>query len=217
MALPMFGMLDDLKDHIGPSSLHGGGNYDLFLMHMASFGLFHAVEDGGINVVTVQTTPPTPFLNAAVDNAHLVRLPNQLSPPRTEELRTSFAARVKNQALNRFLQLYMAIMNHILRLTFLEHGLVLEPGGVIELMQSVPNSIVLGGPPLSVPMPLTAGTHVLGFLAHPERAGGPSLRSTTPLGAWLDAASGPVIYISLGTKYEVRAALERELVLSRWD
>ena len=74
---------------------------------MASFGLLHAVKDVGIDLVTVQTTPPTPFLNAAVGDAHLVRLPNQLAPPRTEELRTSFAARVKNQALNRFLQLYM--------------------------------------------------------------------------------------------------------------
>ena len=91
----------------------------------------------------------------------------------------------------------------MIRPTFLEHGLVLEPGGLLALLKSVPNSIVLGGPPLSVPMPLPAGTHMLGLLARPERAGGASGLSTTPLGAWLDAASGPVIYISLGTKYEV--------------
>ena len=221
LALPMFSMLDDLKvHHLQPSSPRGGGYYDLFVIHMASFGLLHAVEDAGIDLVTAQTMPPTPSLNAAVGDAHLMRLPNQLAPPRTEELRTSFAARVKNQALNRFLQLYMvstygsggrhagltrrkAVVDHMIRPTFLEHGLVLEPGGLLELLKSVPNSIVLGGPPLSVPMPLPAGTHMLGLLARPEQAGGPSGLSTTPLGAWLDAASGPVIYISLGTKYEV--------------
>ena len=108
LALPMFSMLDDLKvHHLQPSSPRGGGYYDLFVIHMASFGLLHAVEDAGIDLVTAQTMPPTPSLNAAVGDAHLMRLPNQLAPPRTEELRTSFAARVKNQALNRFLQLYM--------------------------------------------------------------------------------------------------------------
>ena len=73
--------------------------------------------------------------------------------------------------------------------------------GLLQMITSAPSLMLLGGPPLSHNVELKENIHVLGVIDRPQ----PDVIPAGMLG-WLDAArdaGAPVVYVSMGTKYEL--------------
>ena len=191
--VPMFSMHDEL----GPWLARAG--VDAVLLHAASFGSVPVVAASGIPWVSYFSVPPLPlFLEH--DNDRVCRYPNYMKPPPVTELKQSLVARVKNHMVCRFLQTYMVFADREMRALFDARGMSMGDG-LLQMITSAPSLMLLGGPPLSHNVELKENIHVLGVIDRPQ----PDVIPAGMLG-WLDAArdaGAPVVYVSMGTKYEL--------------
>lgn len=203
MEKPLFSMYQELVEWLKQPGI------DAILLHVASFGYVPLAEASGIPVVGYLSIPATPLI-LVHDKDEVCRYPNMLAPPRVDELKSSLIARVSNHMQCRFLQGYMKIADHEFEALFSKKGLTIPRGSLLEMMSGVPNSIIFGGPPLGPKIPLSPGMHLVGSVEK-------SKPSPIPSGmlSWLDAAKdagAPIMYISLGTKYELTETTCTELV-----
>ena len=202
MEAPFFSMTDHLVKWLQTVDL------DAIVLHVASFGNAHVVRDSGIPFVSYFSVPPLPMF-LVHDKDKVCRYPNMLYPPALAKLKTSLVARVKNHMMCRFLQGYMLIANHELNAIFQARGVNLN-GTFLESLTDTPQLMLLGGPPLSLNVKLPPQTHVLGIVnKHVPRP------IPAELLGWLDAASeanARVVYISMGTKYELHQRTCAKLV-----
>lgn len=199
---PLFSMNEELVEWIGQPGI------DAILFHAASFGCKPIVEASGIPWISFLSIPVTPFF-LVQDTDEACRYPNYMKPPPVGELKSSLMARVKNHMICRFLQGYMIFANHEIGALFENKGLKYSGDFMGELMDA-PQMMLLGGPPLSVKVELGDQMHVLGTVDKPKPHPIPS-----DMLEWLDAASAdgaPVMYVSMGTKYELHEATCTQLV-----
>ena len=199
---PVFSMHDGLVAWIKTAGV------DAVLLHAASLGSRPVVEASGIPWVSYVSFPPLPPL-FEYDKDKVCRYPNLMSPPSVAELKESWMTRVKNHMACRFLQGYLFVMDHEIRALFTARGL--DYPGIVEMLTGGPQVLVLGGPPLSINIQLRPNTHVLGAIDRPK----PPRSIPADMLAWLEAArdaAAPVVYISMGTKYELHEATCTTLV-----
>ena len=202
MEAPFFSMTDHLVKWVQTAHL------DAVVVHVASFGNAHVIRDSGIPYVSYFSIPPLPLF-LVHDKDKICRYPNYMQPPALAELKTSLIARVKNHMICSFLQGYMLIANHELNAIFKARGVDLN-GSFLEAMTDTPQLMLLGGPPLSLNVKLQPHMHVLGIINKPVPHPIPAV-----LLSWLDAASkagARVVYISMGTKYELHQRTCAKLV-----
>ena len=202
--LPLFSM----HDALGPWLARAG--VDAALLHVASLGSAPVVAASGTPWVSYLSVPPLPlFLER--DRDRVCRYPNYVNPPRVAVLKASLAARVRNHMACRLVQGYMVFADHELRALFEARGLAME-NGLLQMISDAPALLLLGGPPLSLNVKLGSHVHVLGVVDRSRPRPLPA-----DLLAWLDAArdaGAPVVYVSMGTKYELHADTCARLVAS---
>eukprot|EP00927_Polykrikos_kofoidii_P050627 TRINITY_DN4451_c0_g1_i1.p1 TRINITY_DN4451_c0_g1~~TRINITY_DN4451_c0_g1_i1.p1 ORF type:complete len:544 (-),score=84.30 TRINITY_DN4451_c0_g1_i1:139-1770(-) len=191
LGAPLLSMHDELVEWIKQPGI------DAVLLHLASLAAYPVVEASGIPFVDFLSIPP--MAAGFVHDADVqCRYPNMIQPPRVQDLKSSLIVRVSNHMHCRFLQAYMVFVDHEFRAIFRTKGLPWP--GFVKMMTQVPHGIVLGGPPLSLKLPLPPGMHLVGTVEKSK----PSPIPVDILG-WLDAAKHAgerVMYVSLGTKYE---------------
>ena len=187
---PFFSVLDDFVTLIQHNS------FDAAFSSAISIGCNAALKRSDIPWVAFMSVPPFPELVLS-DSEEVCKYPNMLNPRSVPDLRTSLVLRVRNRIECMMLQAYIkfgfSVMNSVLR----DRGY--EPAeDYTKILLGAPTNIMLGGPPLTLPIKLPSGSHVVGTV---ERQKPRSL--PTELGRWLDdAGTSPVIYVSMGTKYE---------------
>jgi len=200
--VPIFSMHDEL----GPWLKTGG--IDAVLLHAASLGSTPVVATSGIPWVSFFSLPPLPLFMEH-DKDRVCRYPNYLKPPSVAKLKESLMARVKNHMTCRFLQGYLFVADREFRALFNARGLSIE--GTLQMMTSTPPLLMLlGGPPLSLNMKLGSHIHVLGVVDRPKPHPIP-----VDMLNWLEAArdaGAPVMYVSMGTKYELHESTCTKLV-----
>ena len=96
--------------------------------------------------------------------------------------------------LQSYINFGFSVMNSVLQ----DRGF--EPASdYSQILLGARTNIMLGGPPLTLPLKLPSSIHVVGTIDRPKPRALP-----TELGRWLDdAGAAPVIYVSMGTKYEL--------------
>lgn len=202
---PMFGMYDEFVKYIQENR----NNFDVIFSSMASFAMNYALVTYRIGIPTVAylSTQPSPVY-VSDDPEHNNKYPNMMNPPSISSLKEYFGVRVKNLMVNQFLQAYTVFALHEMKAVMVARNIVMEspiesfaqllfPFGKAQV------TVALGGPPLLVPFKYDMpNLHVVGIVGNSEaKAFEPALL------AWLDSAKdlgAPVIYVSMGTKYELK-------------
>ena len=200
---PLFSMHDELVQWLNTTKV------DAILMHTASFGSKPAVSDSGVPWISYFSVPPLPLF-LVHDRDKVCRYPNYLRPPSVAQLKASLATRVKNHMICRFLQLYMFFADNEFKALFEARGLDMGANTFMQSLIDAPGIMLLGGPPLSLNVALPSNVHVLGMIQrHASR------EIPADMLSWLDAAAeaeAPVVYISMGTKYELHEGTCTQLV-----
>ena len=150
---------------------------------------------------------PSPELVLS-DAEQICKYPNMLNPRSVPDLQASLLNRVANRVECMMLQAYikfgLSVMNSVLAARGYEPA-----DDYTKILLGARTNVLLGGPPLSLPVKLPSGSHVVGTI---ERTKPRSL--PTEMGRWLDeAGSSPVIYVSMGTKYEFSNSSGTNLVV----
>lgn len=213
---PIFSMHADLVDWF----FDPGNTVDVVLLHLASLGSKPVALASGAPVVGYLSTPPYPaFLPMDPDRECLY--PTMLDSPPLDKLKTSFLVRVKNQMLCRFIHGYTYVASREMAALFsskhrnasIDDAIVAAGDGMRRhgfghfMSDDVPDVMLLGGPPLSHNVPLDEDRfHVLGIVDSPKPREVPH-----DLRGWLDARPA-VLYVSMGTKYEIQESTCKTLV-----
>lgn len=111
-------------------------------------------------------------------------------------------ARVKNYMECQFAEFYMSFIGREIQVIVESRGLRISDT-IYSMINEAPQAMFAGGPPLSLPVKLPPKMHVLGTISKPGFR-----QSVIPseMLIWLDAASraeAQVLYVSMGTKYEL--------------
>ena len=145
--------------------------------------------------VSFLSVPPYPELVLS-DSEEICKYPNMVNPRSMEELRGSLLKRVQNRVECMMLQAYMQFGLSVVNSVLQDRGFP-PLADQTEFLLGAKTNIMLGGHPITLPIKLPTGLHVVG-----------TVERTTPrqlpaeLERWLDHAAGPVVYVSMGTKYE---------------
>lgn len=190
----MLGMLDDFTSYVEVEKP------DVVLSQTVSFGIIGKLLStaGAPPVVSVVTGLPAPaWVIGPMDV--VCRYPNIQAPDTLDDLRGSLALRIKNR-------LTCMAMHGLMTVLFNEMDMALakaELPPVGSFPQALARSQVqvgYGGPPLMLPMPMPGNMHLIGIVTKRSHQ---AIESS--LLTWLDDASAanvPVLYVSMGTKYE---------------
>jgi hypothetical protein len=216
LSKPLLSMHDDLTEWFDKFEL----DVDAIILHATSFGSKPLIANfsrrTGKPWISILSLPPLPML-VLDDRDAVCRYPNMMKPPSLAELKTSFVTRLKNHMVCRFLQAYCWVACRELDAVFAESGSsvffknskgpIAQAGGFAEFMSEAPNLILYGGPPLSMKIPLKPSQHVVGTIDRvvPQPIPEEMLR-------WMDRGDANILYISLGTKYELTEFTCRILV-----
>jgi len=173
---------------------------DLVLAQMASFALVNKLLDAPDSppLVSVMTGLPTAaFALESLDEK--CRYPNIQAPDKLEDLKGSLALRVKNRLTCMAMAALWGTMLGQIDGAFVAHG-VPPLRNFARVFSSPPVMVAYGGAPMMLPMPLPGNVHMVGVVEKkiPHAIAAPLL-------GWLDAAADagvPVVYVSMGTKYE---------------
>ncbi|CAE7438093.1 UGT84A3, partial [Symbiodinium microadriaticum] len=160
-----------------------------------SFGCNAALKRSSIPWVSFLSIPPYPEIVLS-DSEQICKYPNMANPRSMSELRGSLLKRVQNRVECMMLQTYirfgLSVMNSVLQ----DRGFP-PLADQTEFYFGAKTNIMLGGPPITLPIQLPTGLHVVGTV---ERKTPRELPAE--LEHWLDHAAAPVVYVSMGTKYE---------------
>ncbi|CAJ1329465.1 unnamed protein product [Effrenium voratum] len=201
---PIFGMVKD---------------FSAFLQQHSFDAVFSSALSIGCNQVLLlknQTVPWVSFMSAPLypefvlkDTNYLCNYPNLLNPRSLKELKASLLQRVQNRIECRLLNAYITFAG----LTF---NRVLRANGFppfrhfSELLMAGPVTVALGGPPVSPALQLPPKVHVVGIVELPKPRTLPA-----DMRRWLDEAGAqgrPVMYVSMGTKYELTEEVFQKLL-----
>jgi len=187
---PFFAMLDDFRQFARTTT------FDAALTSSISMGLNQALKGMDVPFVNFLGLPAIPVMHMAYSE-EMCRYPTMTTMMSVDDLRSSFAKRLKNQMTCQFLSVYEPISMHEINAVFAGHGFK-PANGWIEILQPAPVVVSLGGPPISFPFKAPPSLHIVGTV---ERSKPRNIESV--LLDWLEAPGGPVVCVSMGTKYEL--------------
>ncbi|CAE7502601.1 UGT709G2 [Symbiodinium sp. CCMP2592] len=189
---PLLALVDDLLRFLEQNK------FDVAFSSAMSIGCNAALKSSSLPWVGFVSLPPMPQMVIS-DTEEVCKYPNMINPRPVPELQSSLLKRVQNRVecmvQRTFFHAAFLVVNSVLR------GRGLEPAqDFTRLFLAADTNVLLGGPPLSLQIKLREGVHLVGTVERPRPRSLP-----TAMGRWLDsagAAPAPVIYVSMGTKYE---------------
>ncbi|CAK9034901.1 unnamed protein product [Durusdinium trenchii] len=196
---PLFGVTDDLKKLLEQSS------FDVAFASSITLGCTQVLSRSGLPWIGFMSISAQPEF-VIQDTDLLCNYPNMVNPRSLNELKESLWMRVQNRIECKLLHAYTYFVAWMLNGMLRDRGFRKAPN-VIDLLMAAPINVMLGGPPLQLPMQLPAKVQVVGVV---ERATPRPLPSE--LAAWLGDHEKTVLYISMGTKYELSREICQKLV-----
>ena len=141
------------------------------------------------------------------DSEQACKYPNLVNPRSLPELKGSLLKRVQNRVECMMLQAYIKIIVSVFNLLLKGRGFETAVDHT-DILLGARTNVMLGGPPLTLPIKLPVGSHVVGTVEKPKPRSLP-----TELGSWLDdAGKAPVVYASMGTQYDFTNSSAANLV-----
>eukprot|EP00434_Breviolum_minutum_P026702 symbB.v1.2.023601.t1/scaffold2170.1/size90759/5 len=199
---PFFGMVEDFEVLLKQQ------NFDVAFTFAMAFGCNQILAKSQIPWIGFLSVPPHPEF-VIQDTDLLCNYPNMANPRSLRELQRSLRVRVQNRIECKLLHAYTLFATWTVNSILRERGF----RGVqhfSQLLLQAPLTIMLGGPPLSLPVRLPSKVQVVGTieLAKPRAL-------PVEMAEWLAAASkanAAVAYVSMGTKYELTMSSGQNLL-----
>lgn len=190
---PFFGMVEDFQ-----GLLQRGPRFDVAFSFAMALGCNQILQTNQIPWIGFMSVPPYPEF-VIQDTDLRCNYPNMANPRSLRELKDSLRLRVQNRIECKLLHAYTLFA------TWTVNGVLRDRGfGTVQhfsnLLLQAPLNIMLGGPPLSLPVPVPSKVQVVGTMELPKPRALP-----LQMAEWLEAAqsaSEAVVYVSMGTKYE---------------
>lgn len=200
---PFFGMVEDFR------SLIQQNRFDVAFSFAMALGCNQILATSGIPWIGFMSVPPYPEF-VIQDTDLLCNYPNMANPRSLRELKDSRRLRVQNRIECKLLHAYTLFA------TWTVNGVLRDRGfGTVQhfsnLLLQAPLNIMLGGPPLSLPVRVPSKVQVVGTMELPKPRALP-----LQMAEWLEAArsaSEAVVYVSMGTKYELTNSSGQNLLL----
>lgn len=202
---PLCSMLEDFTRYIETSPP------DLVFSSFTSFALNRKLYDLGSRAppaVQLFSTTPIPELVMS-DKDMLFRYPNMFKPSTVQELKSSLLVRISNRLYHYFMYAQISFSARELSAIMTKRGLS-PVGSISQHLSEAPLLVTYGGPPMSLGFPIPENVHMVGIAERPKP------RDIEPaMLAWLEQAAAegdPVVYVSMGTKYELSNTTGAQLV-----